>query len=74
VSAFSDSDFGGPDQSGYSNRKGHKFGLSYYLTDAVQVNWTGYVVEPFNVVSTAVAASSRSESVFRSQLDLVYKF
>lgn len=72
VAAFNDSDFGGPGGTGHTNRQGHKFGVSYMLTDAVQVNWTGYVVEPLN--PGTVVASSINETVFRSQLDAVYKF
>ena len=42
------------------------------LTDAITVNWTGYVVTPLNP-NTAVA-NSLNETVFRSQADVVYKF
>lgn len=72
VAAFSDSDFGGPGQTGFTNRKGHKFGFAYQLTDNVMVNWTGYVVRP--LTPTATVANSANESVFRSQADLSYKF
>ena len=72
VAAFSDSDFGGPSGAGYTNRQGHKFGVGYQLTDAITVNWTGYMVTPLNP-NTAVATSI-NETVFRSQADLVYKF
>jgi len=72
VAAFNDSDFGGPGAVGATNRKGHKFGFSYQLTDSVAVSWTGYVVRPLN--PSAVVASSTNESVFRSQVDLSYKF
>lgn len=72
VAAFNDSDFGGPGGVGATNRQGHKFGLGYQLTDSILVNWTGYVVTPLNPGS--VVASSVNETVFRSQLDAVYKF
>lgn len=72
IAAFNDSDFGGPGGVGHTNRQGHKFGLAYQLTDAVTVNWTGYVVTPLNP-NTAVA-NSLNETVFRSQADVVYKF
>lgn len=72
VAAFNDSDFGGPAGQGFTNRQGHKFGLGYALTDAITVNWTGYVVTPLN--PNAAVANSINETVFRSQADLVYKF
>lgn len=72
VAAFNDSDFGGPGQNGYTNRKGHKFGLTYKLTDSIDVNWTGYIVRPLD--PSVLVGSSSNESVFRSQADLVYKF
>lgn len=76
--AFNDSDFGGPGQNGGTNRKGHKFGASYMLTDAVSVNWTGFLVQPLHPTAAAAAtvglANATNEDVFRSQLDLVYKF
>ena len=72
MAAFSDSDFGGPGGAGFTNRKGHKFGLGYQLTDSITFNWTGYVVKPLN--HTVTVASSANETVFRSQADLVYKF
>ena len=72
MAAFSDSDFGGPGASGYTNRQGHKFGLAYQMTDNMTFNWTGYVVEP--KTPTASLANAANESVFRSQADLVYKF
>lgn len=74
AAAFSDSDFGGPDQQGYTNRKGHKFGLGYMVTDNLALNWTAFLVDPLNTTTSGVSANSRVESVFRSQLDLVYKF
>lgn len=70
--AFNDNDFGGPGGTGHTNRQGHKFGLGYQLTDAIIVNWTGYVVTPLNP-NTAVA-NSLNETVFRSQADVVFKF
>ncbi len=72
VAAFNDSDFGGPGGVGFTNRQGHKFGIGYQLTDAIMVNWTGYVVTPLN--PNATVANSLNETVFRSQADLVYKF
>jgi hypothetical protein len=72
VAAFNDSDFGGTGQSGATNRKGSKFGFTYQLTDNIQVNWTGYVVQTLNP-NTAVG-NSTNEHVFRSQADLLYKF
>jgi hypothetical protein len=70
--AFNDSDFGGPGTKGYTNRKGYKFGIGYNLTDSLQLYWTGYVVRPLDV--TLLDAFSTNETVFRSQLDAVYKF
>ena len=72
VAAFNDSDFGGPGEQGYTNRQGHKFGLGYRLTDNLTLNYTGYLVSPFN--STTLVANSRNESVWRSQADAVYSF
>lgn len=72
VAAFNDSDFGGPGTTGHTNRKGHKLGIGYSLTDSITVNWTGFIVQPLNP-STAVASSS-NEHVFRSQVDLNFKF
>ncbi len=72
VAAFNDSDFGGPGGNGHTNRQGHKFGVGYGLTDAVSVNWTGYLVEPLN--PSTLVANSTNESVFRSQLDVNFKF
>lgn len=72
VAAFNDGDFGGPGYSGHTNRKGHKLAFTYQLTDAVSVGWAGFLVEPVN--PTAAAANSTDESVFRSQVDLNYKF
>ncbi len=75
VAAFNDSDFGGPGSGvGATNRKGHKFGLTYKLTDSIDVNWTGYIVKPLNPNPSGILASSTNESVFRSQADVVYKF
>lgn len=74
IAAFNDSDFGGPGTAGYTNRKGHKFGLAYKLTDNIEVDWTGYVVRPLDSVGSAIAANATNETVFRSQADLVYKF
>ncbi len=77
VAAFNDSDFGGPGTNGFTNRKGHKFGLGYQLTDSLVVNWTGYVVRSLHPVSSSATlglGSATDEEVFRSQLDFVYKF
>ncbi len=77
VAAFNDSDFGGPGTNGFTNRKGHKVGLSYLLTDNVALNWTGYFVRPlnpFNGNATIGLQNATNEDVFRSQLDVVYKF
>ncbi len=72
VAAFNDGDFGGPGTNGFTNRKGHKFGFTYKLTDAIDVNWTGYIVEPED--PSNIVANSTNETVFRSQADVVYKF
>ena len=72
VAAFNDSDFGGPGATGFTNRKGHKFGLAYRLTDNIEVDWTGFVVRPLN--PSTIVANSSNETVFRSQADVVYKF
>jgi hypothetical protein len=74
VAAFNDSDFGGPGQNGFTNRKGHKLGIGYQLTDNIVVNWTGFVVRPLNPNPSSIVANSTNEKVFRSQLDLNYKF
>ena len=77
VAAFNDSDFGGPDTNGFTNRKGHKFGVGYALTDSITVNWTGYLVQPLNPTASSTTlglGNARVEDVFRSQLDFVYKF
>ncbi len=72
VAAYNDADFGGPGGVGFTNRQGHKFGLGYMVTDAVMVNWTGFVVTPLN--PNASVANSQNETVFRSQADVNYKF
>jgi hypothetical protein len=72
VAAFNDSDFGGPGTNGYTNRKGHKFGFGYKLTDSLALNYTGYLVAPLN--PTTLVANSQNESVWRSQVDAVYSF
>lgn len=72
VAAFNDGDFGGPGTVGATNRKGHKFGLVYKLTDSVDVSWTGFVVSPAD--PSSIVANSTNETVFRSQLDFNYKF
>ncbi len=75
--AFNDSDFGGPSTQGFTNRKGHKLGLGYMLTDSMTVNWTVYFVRPLNPFNGTAATglqNATNESVFRSQLDAVYKF
>ncbi|MBI3316240.1 MAG: putative porin [Candidatus Omnitrophica bacterium] len=72
VAAFNDADLGGPGQNGFTNRKGHKLGLGYQMTDNIVVNWTGLVVRPLN--PSVQVANSTNEHVFRSQLDLNYKF
>ena len=78
VAAFNDSDFGGPGTNGFTNRKGHKFGLAYQVTDSMSLNWTGYLVRPLNATSIGSATlglgNATNETVFRSQLDAVYKF
>jgi hypothetical protein len=78
VAAFNDSDFGGPGTQGFTNRKGHKFGLGYQLTDNIVINWTGYLVRPLNPFNSTNAnfglQFAQNEDVFRSQLDVVYKF
>ena len=76
VAAFNDSDFGGPGTNGFTNRRGHKFGLTYKLTDAIDVNWTGYLVRPLDETASSSLglANAVNESVFRSQFDVVYKF
>ncbi len=77
VAAFNDGDFGGPGTNGFTNRMGHKFGLVYQLTDAVTVNWTGYLVQPLHPVAASATlglGNATNEDVFRSQFDLVYKF
>ncbi len=77
VAAFNDSDFGGPGTNGFTNRKGHKFGIGYQLTDNLVLSWTTYFVaplNPFNGNATIGLQNATNESVFRSQLDAVYKF
>jgi hypothetical protein len=70
--AFNDSDFGGPGTKGYTNRKGYKFGLGYQLTDSLQLYWTTYIVSPLDV--SLLDQYSLNETVYRTQLDAVYKF
>lgn len=75
VAAFNDSDFGGPGGVGHTNRAGHKFGLGLLLTDNVSLNYTGFLVrvkDPTN--SAVIAANAADEKVFRSQIDLLWKF
>lgn len=72
VAAFNDSDFGGPGYVGFTNRMGHKIGLTHRLSDTMTAGLTLYFVEPLTP-STRVA-SSPNESVFRSQADLSYQF
>ncbi len=75
VAAFNDSDFGGPGGVGHTNRVGQKFGLGYMITDSVTLSYTGYVVsvqDPIN--SSTIAANATDEQVWRSQVDLLWKF
>ncbi|MGH7192542.1 MAG: putative porin, partial [Candidatus Saccharimonadales bacterium] len=75
--AFDDDDFGGPGYNGFSNRKGHKFGFSYMMTDSLALNWTAYVVAPLHPIASSSVlglGSASNESIFRSYLDLMYKF
>lgn len=72
MAAFNDNEFGGPGGVGHTNRKGHKLGLGYRLTDNVLMNWTGIIVRPLN--PSTVVANSANEDVFRSQVDLNYTF
>ncbi len=72
--AFNDSDFGGPGQSGHTNRLGHKFGLGYQITDNLQFNWTNFLVRPLNATLSTVAGNATAEKVYRTQADLVWKF
>ena len=77
VAAFNDSDFGGPATNGFTNRKGHKFGLGYQMTDNMTLNWTAYFVKPlnpFNGNATIGLQNATNENVFRSQFDINYKF
>jgi hypothetical protein len=72
VAAFNDSDFGGPGQAGFTNRAGHKLGVNYFLTDNVFLGWTGFLVRPLD--PSTLVANSTNEDLFRSQLDLNFKF
>lgn len=77
VAAFNEAAFGGPGGAGGTNRKGHKLTFGYQVTDNMVLNWTGYVVRPlnpFNGNSTIGIQNSTNETIFRSQLDVVYKF
>lgn len=77
VAAFSEGDFGGPGNNGFTNRQGHRFGLGYGLTKDITLNWTALVVKPlnpFNDNGTIGIQNSANEKVFRSQLDINYKF
>ena len=72
AAAFNDSDLGGPGGVGFTNRRGHKFGLSYQWTGSLTLGWTSFLVEP--LYPTPVSANSADESVVRSQFDASYKF
>ena len=74
VAAFNDSDFGGPGGAGFTNRYGHKFGVGWQFAKYAALSWTGYLVTPEDVVTSAVAANAADESVFRSQFDVLWKF
>lgn len=77
VAAFNDSDFGGPGTNGFTNRMGHKFGLGYQFSKNATLNWTGFYVQPLNPANSSSLiglGSATNETVFRSQLDAVYKF
>ncbi len=77
VAAFSEAAFGGPGGAGGSNRKGHKLAFGYQVTDNMLLNLTGFVVRPlnpFNGNATIGIQNSTNETIFRSQVDLVYKF
>jgi len=77
VAAFGEADYGGPGQNGYTNRKGHRLGLVYLITDSISLYLTGYwmrPLHPFDGNATIGIQHSTNEDVFRSQVDLVYKF
>ena len=62
---------------GFTNRIGHRFGLGYQLTDNILFNWTNFLVRPlnpFNGNATLGLQNAANESVYRSQVDLSYKF
>jgi hypothetical protein len=68
AAVFSDSDFG----LGHTNGKGWNFGLKYALTDFLKLGWSNFVVQP--VEPTRASSNSESQTIYRSQLDLVWKF
>jgi len=72
VAAFNDSDLGGPGQIGFTNRRGHRFGFSYQLTDNISTQWSMSLTHALN--PSLSVASSANEDVLRSQVDLNYKF
>ena len=78
VAAFNDADLGGPGQLGYTNRKGHRAGTTYNLTDNVALSFNVLFFQPLNPFSGGSATTglqnASNESVFRTQLDLNYKF
>lgn len=77
VAAFNEGDFGGPAQTGFTNRIGHKATFVYQLTDSVAVSWAGLVVKPlnpFNGDAVIGLQNAANERVFKSQVDLNYKF
>ena len=72
VAAFNDSDFAGPGQVGFTNRLTHRLGLVYQLTDAIALNLKSGVGRALH--PNAVVAHSSHETVYRTQMDLDYKF
>jgi len=68
---FTDSDFG----NGFTNGKGWNFGLDYGLTEFLTLSWSNYVVQPVQPINDPSSSSDRAaQDIYRSQLDLVWKF
>lgn len=75
VGSFAESDLG----LGYANNQGHRLAYKYLLTDALELNFTAWIVEKINTTILTYQTTDNNpngddQELLRTQLDLVYKF